>query len=93
MLRSVTVLGAWLSVVTAARWGDNLPPAPVPEPRTLINAIRTCGRVYYQGNTNCDAVINPEGPGCDKSNPGYEALVATKLFAIAVRGALSGQQT
>ena len=122
MLRSVTVLAAWLSGVAADRWGGDEttaatdpPPAPVAKPSTLINAIRTSSTkagpllpltkdkvelmafaaeltqaVYYQGNTNCDAANDPQGPDCNKFNPGYEHLGFNALYANEIA---SGEMT
>lgn len=108
MLRSATVLAAWLLGVAADRWPSwgNNNPEPAAEPSTLIRAIRTSSikagpllpltkdkvelmafaaelaqAVYYQGNTNCDAVNDPEGTDCDKFNPGYEAFGFNALYA------------
>lgn len=46
--------------------------------------------VYYQGNTNCDPVNNPEGPDCDTFNPGYEALGYNALYGAEIE---SGEMT
>merc|ERR1719491_770706 len=46
--------------------------------------------VYYQGNTNCDADTDPEGPDCDAFNPGYEALGYNALYSAEIE---SGELT
>jgi len=40
--------------------------------------------VYYQGNTNCDADNDREGPDCDPFNPGYEALGYNALYSAEI---------
>jgi len=97
MFHSVTALGMLLSGTAAAPStlinairGSSVkagPMLPLKQEKVelLAFAAELTQAVYYEGNTNCDAVNNPEGPDCDEFNPGYEAHGYQELFGAELR--------